>query len=218
MLLAYTELTKPSLMQYIPYIPIIVLSGIISLLIAVFMWQRRSERGVRSFVVLMLTISVWIFGNAGELAVTSLQAKYLLTIMAYLGIALAPPTFLLFAIDYTNSMRWFKTSQRSWLFIIPLLTIAMIISNGLHGLYWSDVSLTTIDGYQMAMYSPNILFWVHVAYSYVMLVAATALLVYASINIKPLYRQQMRFILLGVFFPWVANIIYVFDFQVFQEM
>lgn len=205
-------------MQYIPYIPIVLISGFVSLMLAVFMLQKqREERSVRPVIVLMLAISLWIFAYAGELILLELEAKILLAKISYLGIVTIPTSFFIFTLEYTNPPTWLNTQKRYLLLIMPVFTLLMVFFNDFHMLHWADVRLIRANEYQIAVFDYGILFWLHTAYSYILLLVATILIVRAFIKTKPIYRHQVRLILLSVFFPWVANIIYLTDIRFFPS-
>src|SRR6185369_11775368 len=101
--------------------------------------------------------------------------------------------------------RW----QLAGLAVIPLTTLVLVWSNELHGLIWSHLELESRLGLSLwkATYGPW--FWVHSAYSYLVLAGAT-LLILRETRRDPVFFQSQRVLLLvGMLIPWATNALYL---------
>ncbi|MCD4686316.1 MAG: PAS domain-containing protein, partial [Anaerolineae bacterium] len=56
----------------------------------------------------------------------------------------------------------------------------------------------------------------HAAYSYVLILAGTLILLRAMVRAPELYRGQMTWILIGVFTPWLANLVFISGLSPFE--
>ena len=198
-------------MQFVPYLPIIFLSGLISVYFIFKMWAHRKDGGSSAFIVMMIGIVIWIFSYAAELTLTSLWAKIALSMTAYIGIVTIPTAFLLFVFDYTGRTQWLQPQRLPYFLIMPIFTLVMVITNPLHSWHWSNIQLEVVNGFAIGTFEYGILFWLHTAYSYVILLLASALLIRTFMNADTLYRRQVQIMLLSTFFPWLANIVYIFE-------
>ena len=54
-------------------------------------------------------------------------------------------------------------------------------------------------------------FWMHAAYSYLLMLAGAAMIIPPALHSPLLYRGQFRAVLAGAVMPWFANILYIFD-------
>ncbi len=198
------------MIQFSSYALIIYVSMFFALWLAYAMWSRRPGKGIIPFVVMTLGVAVWTFGSASNLFVTDFQWKIVFTHVAYMGITIVPAAWFVFVLDYTGRSHWI-TRRNVLLFAIePIIVQILIFTNSSHQQFWLHQELTTKMGYVVldAPFGP--LFWVHAIYSYVLLVVSAFLLIRAMISAPQLYRGQMRLLLIGVFAPWIANIVYIF--------
>ncbi len=59
--------------------------------------------------------------------------------MQYLGIVCVPPLWLSLTVQYTGREHWLSRRNLALLAIIPLLTLALVWTNEMHGLIWKQV-------------------------------------------------------------------------------
>src|SRR5438105_4279672 len=102
--------------------------------------------------------------------------------------------------------RW----QLGGLTVVPLLTLVLVFSNEQHGLIWRQVEIQTNDGLAMwkALHGPW--FWVISAYSYLVLAAATLLIVRQTRKDAAFFQTRGTLLLVGMLIPWAVNAIYLF--------
>ena len=112
---------------------------------------------------------------------------------------------MLFALLYTGRGRWVTRRALMLLAVVPAISLALIWTNGAHHLFWSFREIDTSGPFPAvgAVYGPW--FWVHTAYSYLLILVATVLLVRALVSPLRLYRGQRFALLIGVLVPWAAN-------------
>ena len=89
-------------LQYSPYLVPLFTAGVVSIILAIFGWQRRHAPSAIPFVILMLSVAQWSIGYAFELGSTGLQTKVLWAKIEYLGIVTVPVVWLFFALKYTH--------------------------------------------------------------------------------------------------------------------
>ena len=198
------------MIQFSPYALITYIAMLFALWLAYAMWSRRPGKGVVPFVVMTLGVAIWTFGSASELFVTDFHWKRFFTQIAYIGITIVPAAWFLFVLDYTGRSHLLNRRNILLLTIEPILVQILVFTNSSHNLIWANRELTTQLGYVVMDSSFGTLFWVHAIYSYVLLLVSAFLLIRAMIRAPHLYRGQMRLLLIAVFAPWIANIVYIF--------
>lgn len=203
-------------MQFTPYTPVAISSFLIPLSLIAVLWARREERLVQAFLALLMAICVWALSSLLELTVTSLEGKIFFSSSAYLGIATVPTLLLLFVLVYTGREAWLKRRRLRLLAIMPLLTLIAVMSNPWHQQYWTQVTMDYSD-YAVGLFERGYLFLPHLIYSYVLLFLSSLLLIRSFLRAPHLYRGQIRFILLGIFAPWLANAIYILGLQIVPQ-
>ncbi len=70
--------------------------------LAIYTWRRASVAGARFFSVSMAAVAGWSLASVATHLSSSLGAKLFWTNLQYVGIALVPATWLLFALAYTG--------------------------------------------------------------------------------------------------------------------
>jgi PAS domain S-box-containing protein len=183
-------------------------AGIAAMLTAVA-WRHHSAPGAPAFALLMLTVVIWSFAYALELSSADLPTKLLWTRVEYLGIVVLPAAWFAFACQYTGHETWLTRRIIALLAIEPLVILLLIWTNQYHSLFWGTVSLAPGDPVFAWRSTRGIAYWVHAAYTYVVLLIGTILLIRAFIRSKGLYRGQAAGILLGALVPWVSNGIFL---------
>jgi diguanylate cyclase (GGDEF)-like protein len=184
-----------------------VINGILALI----SWRRRSAKSSKALFFLLLAITQWCLSSALEGISTTLFYKILFSVIAYIGITTTPVLLLIFISQYTNFDKWITKRNLFFFFIIPALTLIMAATNTLHGLLWSDISLkyNDIAGiYGFYIHGP--FYWIHMVYSYTLVIAAIIILLFSLIKFKKLYSVQTRILLYGSIIPFAGNIIYSF--------
>ena len=103
--------------------------------------KRRARPGAIPFSVLMLGVAWWSIGYSLELLAEEQSSKLLLTKIQYVGIVVVAPAWLAFAIEF-NSGRGLRLKRLAGLLIFePVLVLALVLTNELHGWFWTAHSL-----------------------------------------------------------------------------
>ncbi len=91
----------------------------------------------------MLAIALWTLTSALHTITADISMRIFWAKVQYLGIAMVPPLWLLFALDYG---RWRAITGRklALLAAIPLISVALAWTNQWHGLIWSSIRPTSV--------------------------------------------------------------------------
>lgn len=199
--------------QYTPLVLPLLLAAATSLAVAYSARRRRYAPGTTAFVLLMLAVAEWTVGYALELGSTGLPAKLFWAKVEYAGIVTLPVAWLVFAMHYTRRGGWLarRPQNLAWLALVPAITLALVWTNEYHGLIWSQTGLNTTGPFPSLALAYGPWFWVHSAYSYLLLFVGTAWLITMLIRSPHLYRRQAWVLVLGVLAPWIGNGLYLFE-------
>ena len=191
------------------YSTILFLGAIIGLSLVWAGWQRRSAPGARMFAGSMLAVTLWAAGYAFELGLPGLPAKIWSAKIEYIGIVSVILFWFFFMLAYTGHENWLTPRNLTLFSIEPALVVILVWTNELHYWFWKTVTLDTSGLLPVfsATYGPG--FFMHTVYSYILLLASTALLVRQAIRTTGVYRQQMLVILPGALAPWLGNAAYI---------
>ncbi len=195
--------------QFTPYLPISISAVAILIWLAAAIWRRRPGVAVVPMVVMLCGVILWTLANAIEVSVTDLAVKKVLAAFIYLGITIVSPGWLAFVLEYTGREHWLSRRSILLLAVQPVLVQIAIMTNGLHHLFWIERTLDTSGQYALIDVTLGPLFWAHAAYSYILLLVGTILLIGAFIRSPQVYRGQMFWMLVAAFVPWGSNFLYL---------
>ncbi|MCS7178083.1 MAG: ATP-binding protein [Anaerolineae bacterium] len=196
--------------QFPPYIWPLVGAGGLALALALMAWRRRPAPGSFPLALLLLATAEWSGCYALELAAREPRFALFWARMGYLGVVTVPAAWLALAIQYTGRGNWL--AGRRWLMLTlePALTWLAAWTNDRYGLLWSRVESVIRGPYVLLSVTHGVWWWVHFAYSYLLLFLGVVLLLKELFRSPPPYRGQIAALLSGVMLPWMANALYVF--------
>jgi PAS domain S-box-containing protein len=195
--------------QFSPYILPLSAGALIAGWVAVYSWSRRNVAGAIALAGLGLMIAEWLLGYALEIAGADLATKLLFGKMQYIGIAFVPFFWLLLTYNHANQAKMLSHLGMAALAVVPLTTIAIASTTEVHGMLWNKISIYQSETFSVLDVSHGVWFWVHSAYSYLLLLAGTIIILGSIYKDKGYYRGQAIALLVGVLLPWVSNGLYL---------
>ncbi len=175
-------------------------------------WKRRPKAGAVPLAATMLGLFIWSLAQALEIASVEVTGKIFWSKIQYVGIVIVPTAWLMLALEYTGLGAEWLRPRNKWLFLIhPVLTVVVVWTNDLHHWIWAEVTTVRFGDLWMWKASYGIGFWIHTAYSYMLLLVGLLLLIYLAISSPPPYRNQTLILLSGAVVPWLANALSIFD-------
>ncbi len=191
-----------------PFVFPLFIAGSISVVNAFVVVRRRRVTGSLPLLGMMIAIGWWSFTYAFELASAQQSLELFWSKMEYIGIVNVPVLFLLFAFEYSG----YRQRVKRWvalLWIIPLITLILVWTNGFHGLIWSHISQQLINGYYLLAVDHGAAFWVWAAYSYLCLLTGLTILIIRAISSPPEFKLQAGIIVLGAVVSVTGNVLYL---------
>lgn len=189
----------------IPFIASIVLS----LGLAVYAVRRHGSLEARYFVITMALAAFWSVSASIQLLSPEFSDKRFWSDIKYISVTSIPVTWLLMSLAFVGSRRFRSATGIVVLFLIPLATMALIATNGLHGLVFKvqwpaeSAHFTTVG----RTYGPW--FWVHTLYAYAMVGSTIVIYAGASFKLTGQRRKQALMMLGGSILPIVLNGLYL---------
>jgi signal transduction histidine kinase/ActR/RegA family two-component response regulator len=198
--------------QLTPYAIALLICACATSAVAIAVWHRRTARGGMPLLWFTLAAIQWQLTGAGEAAAVGVQAKVLWSKINYVGILSAPVFLFTFALVYAHRESWLNRRNVALLWAAPAMTFGLTLTNEWHHLIWTGFTPSTDPAAQnVLVYEHGPWFWVMVSYVYVLLSTATVVLVLAALRSRHLYRRQATWLLFAMPFPWVGNVLYVFN-------
>ena len=128
----------------------LIFSGLISTLLAIKAYKAFNYRRspfTKHFILIMLCMALWSVNYAFEIGFVDTEFKYIFARLQYLGIAFAPVAWFLFAAEYSGVCRQFARKYEKILFLFPCLTILLMLTNSIHGLYFEGFYLDSQENF-----------------------------------------------------------------------
>jgi PAS domain S-box-containing protein len=197
-------------LQSILYLFIIIIAAIISGSLSWYTWRNQQTTGAKPFSLMMLSIFYWSVTYLLQLTSPGVPVKIFWEKVTFLAVVAVPVLWLMFALEYTGRKDWISSPRTRLLFIVPLITMMVIWTNESNHLFWTTQDISRVGGLLLENSENGLWFWVHAAYSYVMILTGTVLIVRSLLRWPAYYRRQLPWILLAVAAPWLANAITVF--------
>ncbi len=201
------------------YVVALWVTAVLAILVAFYALRHRHDgEWTTPFIVVSFATSWWLFWYGMEIAVQDLTLKIIYAQLEYLSIAIISVVWFVFAIRYTGRVRWWTFKKQLSLFVVPIITIIIVFSNQLHRLNWATIALDSSGQFPVLDVTYGIWFWIHSAYSYFFLLAATFVLVQGYFRFPPAYRRQHATLLMGALIPLLANAIYLAGLNPFPNL
>lgn len=195
--------------EYSPYILPLIAVALVAAATAVYAWTRRSMPGAKSLTFLSVGLAIWSLGYSLEIMGANLATKYFWGVLQYVGIASIPYFLLTFSYSFSNQGREPSPRFIAASAIVPVLTILLALTTRWHGLIWSEYNITRTGDFSALGVSYGFWFWIHLAYSYAILLAGAVFLTRMLRRRQGLYRRQAVTALVALLAPWVGNALYL---------
>ncbi|MDO9547522.1 MAG: histidine kinase N-terminal 7TM domain-containing protein [Candidatus Marinimicrobia bacterium] len=191
------------------FIPMIAAIGV-CLLVLMYAIRHRETTGSPAFILLMGSITFWQIAYMIWLLALNPSVKVLFDKISYIGVVFVAPGWLFFAFQYSGERVWWSLRRVAIILVIPLIILLLAWTNEYHWLIWRDYDFYPAGNIllQNVHYGPG--FWALTAYSYFLLLIGSLIIIKTVLHASPFYRRQAFFLLAGVAFPWLGNILYVF--------
>lgn len=182
---------------------------LISFFVAFLAWQRKSVKGAKELTLLMVGTGIWTFWVMFETAATTIQGKAFWSGLEYIGSISSPVFYLIFVLQFTGKKNIITPKNILLLFIIPVITLLLAITNEKHHLIWTGFSPIS-EKTNIMEYYHGIGFWIgHIAYNYFLLLLATIYLFSFIFNQVSIFRIQGLLVLIAGLCPWIASVFYL---------
>lgn len=180
-----------------------------TVLLAISFYRKIPALGSKLLFIQTILVFFWLSLDALVLFGNDTKLLLLFHSIKFVSIVTLPVLFLFTTMTYTSNHFFLKRSNRLFLWIIPVITLLMIASNELHNLVWSTTKVVSSGSYSHILTQNEMMFWIHTAYSYSLMLLALVLLLNKFLHSTPIYRKQIGFLLFGLTITWMFNALFV---------
>lgn len=186
----------------------------VSLLLAIYAfvvrWRRRPDKTLAAFGILMIGTAGWaLTAGMGYVAPTA-DGMELWLHLEQVAIVLVPGAWFALAVSYTGREQWLTRETVSLLAVEPIVTLLVTASDYWYGygLMWAETSVATGgDGVKYLNYTFGAYHYLHLVYSYALVLASVGLFLWMVLTSDRLYRCQSTALTIGVLAPLATNVL-----------
>jgi len=142
---------------------------------------------------------------------SELPGQIFATNIQYVGLVTLPVAWFTFSLRYIGRDRWLTRRNLLLLLIVPSVTLILAWTNSFHSLMWQGKHLESSGPFVIIAKTYGPWFWIHTAYSYVLIILGMLVLVQRLFRLPRLYLEQTISLLVCVIVPFGWNVVYVFN-------
>ncbi len=172
-----------------------VISGSAALVLALAILQHREASGNIAFALVMVSGAIWSWAYVFQLNALSPELARIALWVKYIGIGGAPACWLWFALTYTDRVARLTKRQAAALAFFPILTLIINITNDWHGLFYRRIDVFPPDALPRLRFEYGPWYWLHIVYSYTIVLAGIWLLVNFWRSALQLHRVQIALLI-----------------------
>lgn len=187
------------------FLPLV--SGIISLMLAVVAFRRRAVTGAWPFMFMLLSAALWSLGQVVEVISPTLEAKIVwdnIQFIAQSGLTLSS---LVFALHYTNRQGLLKRWVWGLLAIEPLAITALAWTDPAHNLVRVAPRLVEAAPAPVLVYQYGVAMWIDCIYLAIMTLIILVLLFIGLIRASRSHRLQIGAVFIGMSIPFIGGLL-----------
>jgi len=189
------------------------IAAVISAAIAIYLSPYWKNKSAGILILLMLAVAVWSLAYGMEFISPTLELKLWWVNVEYAGVVWIGLLFFSFILNIAGGKR--QVSKRGYLLLssVPVLVILLVLTNDYHHLMWRMAWLDFSGRTPFIAYIRGPGFWGYTAFSYILILAATIILIQSLISARGIFRKQLTVVLIGIMAPWFSNVLYLFGFE-----
>jgi diguanylate cyclase (GGDEF)-like protein/PAS domain S-box-containing protein len=193
---------------------ILVINAVAAFAIAVVLARKRDTPGIHSMIYVLAGLGIWSFSYAMIMLCPTIEAKQIWLKLENVGIVSVPVFWFVFALKHTRLDKGFSRKPVVLLFwMIPLLTLVMLLSNQWLHLYYRSIRPATGTGGPLII-SRGPWYIVQLIQNYALVLVGMGVLLRSFIQSHRIYRKQFLLLIGSVLIPFILNIVY----QVFPDI
>ena len=184
-----------------------VLTALAAFVTMLLLWKYRKSTEVKFLIYLEFFVAIWAVTYAMEFASPELSTKIFWSKLSYFGIAFLPVFYFLFTTAFSQKKKIITPKNVALLLIIPVITIALVLTNEKHLLIWSSVTLDPLKN--IVYYGHGIAFWFFYAFTETLLLLGLYNLVSSIYSFTAYYKSQSGTLIIATIIPIFGNLMYV---------
>ncbi|MFB6310338.1 MAG: histidine kinase N-terminal 7TM domain-containing protein [Salinirussus sp.] len=199
-------------MTPVPWLAIgALLAGGLSLWFVRYLWPYRDRRAARFFIGTVVCEALWALSYGLALLVFDRGLRAAFEIPIWLGVNFIGVFFLAFALQYTGRGDLVRSKFMGAIVAIQALHTLIVATNPLHHIAWTDYAIQPLFGAATVTYTHQPWLFVNFAGIYIMVAAASFLLLETFYSYGRLYRAQTVALAISPVLPGLAFTLWLFE-------
>ncbi|MBN1188866.1 MAG: PAS domain S-box protein [Dehalococcoidales bacterium] len=191
------------------YSSVYLIGSALTLVLAVVIRTRQFAPGVIPFTLLLFSMTIWTLTSALEAGAVDISAKIIFSKAEYVALVSSGVLSLTFILEFTRST-WSKRRRNLiLLWIVPVLSLAVVWTNELHGQVWPSIYLVRDITGVISVWEHGPAFWPILIYQYILYAIGIFILVRFLMQSRGMYRRHIIWLLAGSMIPIIGSIVYV---------
>lgn len=187
-----------------------VTAGVINVIMGIYVFFYRAKQSMsKTFIAFTLLSAVYVFGSTLELSSSTLVEVKLWIKAEYFGMPFLPPLNLLLVMYFLGMDRLLKRPVRIAMFILPVITLVLVLTNDAHGLYYRSIELKQGASFLKANLNAGPWYIIAGAYTFGCMIGGVTLLLIYWNRMKSSYRLQHMTMLAALLLPLAGDFLYL---------
>lgn len=194
------------------YIVIVSISGVMSALLALFAYYRKTDfSGLNAFIVSSAASAVYTFAFALELSGNTLREIGLWIKLEYLGMPYIAPSSLLMIMHFVGLERLISRRMLIILYSVPVISTVLVWTNEYHHFFYQSIHFR--EGAPAPLVDVVMGPWyiVQGSLTFGCMLAGMCLILWQWSRMRRAYLRQMLIIFIGQFLPALGAFLYLMN-------
>ena len=195
-------------MAYSPFVLPFLISGVILLAVSFYALSRRNLPFIFAYATLMLVASFGAFIYSLEVISVEVPFKVFLLKLNISSTLVIVLCLLAIILRLSGLSRWLSPGRFAVFLIEPLAVLSIVFFPGATHLFAFGYHLDPAGPVPSLLFSMGPLYWIHIAYTYVLLAAAIVFLARSLRDFQPALRSQTLLFVIAMLLPFAGNMLY----------
>ena len=184
-----------------------------------YIWiYRKGLQDIIGIGIMVLSI-IWMMAFLLEQIITANHLKVLFDKIQYTGSILIPVGLFFLVARYVNFNKIFKLKYIAIISAFPVVTLFLVLTNGLHKLVWVDAKLVLFDSFSVIVKEYNTIYFIFVIYTGILILSGIIIILINTIKlfIKPDGENRWKrfFLIPYISIPWLIILVKSLGFNPF---
>lgn len=193
-----------------PHVLMIGLTGIVSLVLAIYVFiMRKKLNGGSLFILLSGCIAVYAIGHVFEMLSERLPEMTFWIRVQYAALPFISPLILIQIIRHFGLFQSLNRKAYKLLFVVPFLTVLVNWTNDFHYLFYHSTGMDQTYIVSLFLFTPGPWYAVHAAFSTICMLVALAILIWRGLTARRIYQRPIFLFIIAILIPMAAYFMYL---------